>query len=189
MIYCAGIPTVYEGDLDDEDSLLKWLEQQTKSDEIEDITDEMMDLILEKMPYVAVLFCKPHVLPITSPKQRKTVDKTIPCHFYAHLHPCIILLLRFLTISFCSHSIITYLLSIHLLFCAIVCACICFSTSPIFCYGYIFELSQSCMCLNYVEFSSTNKNAIIVIIISNHRHHQPYQQQEKQQINRYSLHS
>lgn len=58
LYFEKGIPTVYEGRLEDETILLKWLEQQTTSDEIEDITDEMLDLILEKMPYVAVLFCK-----------------------------------------------------------------------------------------------------------------------------------
>lgn len=58
LYFEKGIPTVYEGRLEDEDSLLKWLEQQTKSDDIEDVTDEMFDLILEKMPYVAVIFCK-----------------------------------------------------------------------------------------------------------------------------------
>lgn len=58
LYFEKGIPTVYEGKLEDEEALLKWLEQQTTSDEIEDITDEMLDLILEKMPYVAVLFCK-----------------------------------------------------------------------------------------------------------------------------------
>lgn len=58
LYFEKGIPTVYEGKLEDEELLLKWLEQQTTSDEIEDITDEMLDLILEKMPYVAVLFCK-----------------------------------------------------------------------------------------------------------------------------------
>lgn len=58
LYFEKGIPTVYEGKLEDETTLLKWLEQQTTSDEIEDITDEMLDLILEKMPYVAVLFCK-----------------------------------------------------------------------------------------------------------------------------------
>lgn len=58
LYFEKGIPTVYEGRLEDEDSVLKWLEQQTTSDEIEDITDEMLDLILEKMPHVAVLFCK-----------------------------------------------------------------------------------------------------------------------------------
>lgn len=58
LYFEKGIPTVYEGKLHDEEALLKWLEQQTTSDEIEDITDEMLDLIIEKMPYVAVLFCK-----------------------------------------------------------------------------------------------------------------------------------
>lgn len=58
LYFEKGIPTVYEGRLQDEESVLKWLEQQTTSDEIEDITDEMLDIILEKMQYVAVLFCK-----------------------------------------------------------------------------------------------------------------------------------
>ncbi|XP_043272030.1 uncharacterized protein [Venturia canescens] len=51
-----GIPTLYEGNLEDEEKVLKWLEQQQKSDQIEDITDEMLDMVIEKMPYVAVLF-------------------------------------------------------------------------------------------------------------------------------------
>lgn len=58
LYFEKGIPTVYEGRLEDEEAVLQWLEQQTTSDEIEDITDEMLDIILEKMPYVAVLFCK-----------------------------------------------------------------------------------------------------------------------------------
>uniref|UniRef100_A0ABD2XLF9 Thioredoxin domain-containing protein n=1 Tax=Trichogramma kaykai TaxID=54128 RepID=A0ABD2XLF9_9HYME len=51
-----GIPTVYEGNLEDEEKVLKWLDSQSKSDHIEDITDEMLDMVIEKMPYVAVLF-------------------------------------------------------------------------------------------------------------------------------------
>lgn len=58
LYFEKGIPTVYEGNLLNEQELLRWLEMQTTSDEIEDITDEMLDLIIEKMPYVAVLFCK-----------------------------------------------------------------------------------------------------------------------------------
>lgn len=65
LYFEKGIPTVYEGRLEDEESVLKWLEAQTTSDEIEDITDEMLDLILEKMPYVAVLFCKLDLHPST----------------------------------------------------------------------------------------------------------------------------
>lgn len=53
-----GIPTIYEGDLMEEEKVLKWVENQKNSDEIEDITDEMLDMIIEKMDHVAVLFCK-----------------------------------------------------------------------------------------------------------------------------------
>nr|XP_012139952.1 PREDICTED: uncharacterized protein LOC100881857 isoform X2 [Megachile rotundata] len=57
MLYFEnGIPTLYEGNLEDEDKVLKWLEMQQKSDHIEDITDEVLDMIIEKMPHVAVLF-------------------------------------------------------------------------------------------------------------------------------------
>lgn len=59
MIYFEkGIPTMYEGNLEDEEKVLKWLEQQQKSDHIEDITDEMLDMVIDKMPHVAVLFCQ-----------------------------------------------------------------------------------------------------------------------------------
>ncbi|CAH1962777.1 unnamed protein product [Acanthoscelides obtectus] len=51
-----GIPTLYEGNLEDEEKVLKWLEHQLKSDEIEDVTDEMLDIILSKKSHVAVLF-------------------------------------------------------------------------------------------------------------------------------------
>ncbi|XP_015185696.1 PREDICTED: uncharacterized protein LOC107071316 isoform X2 [Polistes dominula] len=57
MLYFEkGIPTMYEGNLEDEEKVLKWLEQQQKSEQIEDITDEMLDIVIEKMPHVAVLF-------------------------------------------------------------------------------------------------------------------------------------
>ncbi|KAK9884507.1 hypothetical protein WA026_007346 [Henosepilachna vigintioctopunctata] len=51
-----GIPTLYEGNLEEEEKVLKWFEEQIKTDQIEDVTDEMLDLILEKKQYVAVLF-------------------------------------------------------------------------------------------------------------------------------------
>lgn len=58
LYFEKGIPTYYEGNLEEEEKVLEWLQHQAESDEIEDITDEMLDLIIEKMPYVAVLFCK-----------------------------------------------------------------------------------------------------------------------------------
>ncbi|XP_012231800.1 uncharacterized protein hlk isoform X2 [Linepithema humile] len=57
MLYFEkGIPMVYEGNLEDEEKVLKWLEQQQKADQIEDVTDEMLDMVIDKMPLVAVLF-------------------------------------------------------------------------------------------------------------------------------------
>lgn len=56
LYFEKGIPTVYEGNLEEEEKVLTWLHHQVENDEIEDITDEMLDLIIEKMPYVAVLF-------------------------------------------------------------------------------------------------------------------------------------
>ncbi|XP_021208946.1 uncharacterized protein LOC114253198 isoform X2 [Bombyx mandarina] len=56
LYFEKGIPTYYEGNLEEEEKVLEWLQHQAESDEIEDITDEMLDLIIEKMPYVAVLF-------------------------------------------------------------------------------------------------------------------------------------
>ncbi|XP_017305329.1 uncharacterized protein LOC103525042 [Diaphorina citri] len=56
MYFEKGIPTLYTGNLEEEEKVLKWLENQQKTDEIEDITDEMLDMIIEKMHHVAVLF-------------------------------------------------------------------------------------------------------------------------------------
>lgn len=52
----SGIPSLYEGNLEEEEKVLKWLEHQVKSDEIEDVTDEMLDMLIAKRPHVAVLF-------------------------------------------------------------------------------------------------------------------------------------
>ncbi|XP_026322360.1 uncharacterized protein LOC113231978 isoform X1 [Hyposmocoma kahamanoa] len=56
LYFEKGIPTYYEGNLEEEDKVLQWLRYQIESDEIEDITDEMLDMIIDKMQYVAVLF-------------------------------------------------------------------------------------------------------------------------------------
>ena len=58
LYFEKGIPTVYEGNLEKEEEVLRWMELQTSSDEIEDVTDEMLDLIISKMHHVAVLFCE-----------------------------------------------------------------------------------------------------------------------------------
>lgn len=55
------IPHLYEGDLMNEEELLGWLIHQKKHSEIPDITDEMMDLLIESQKYLAVLFCKTYI--------------------------------------------------------------------------------------------------------------------------------
>ncbi|XP_037080858.1 uncharacterized protein LOC119101604 isoform X11 [Pollicipes pollicipes] len=50
------IPSLYDGDLMNEEEVLAWLVHQVNSDEIEDITDEMLDKIIERNPYVAAVF-------------------------------------------------------------------------------------------------------------------------------------
>lgn len=52
------IPHLYEGDLMKEEELLGWLLHQKRHSEIPDITDEMMDQLIEKTKYLAVLFCE-----------------------------------------------------------------------------------------------------------------------------------
>lgn len=53
-----GIPNVYDGDLEEEEEILEWLVQQLEKDEIEDVTDEMLDKLIQEGKTVAVLFCK-----------------------------------------------------------------------------------------------------------------------------------
>jgi len=49
---------VYDGDLMDEEQILKWLLGQLERDEIEDVTDEMLDTMIKEGRVIAVLFCK-----------------------------------------------------------------------------------------------------------------------------------
>jgi hypothetical protein len=52
------IPSLYFGDLANEEEVLAWLFEQLASDTIEDITDEMLDKLIKKSSHLAVLFCK-----------------------------------------------------------------------------------------------------------------------------------
>jgi hypothetical protein len=44
--------------LSEEDKVLEWLIKQVESDEIEDVTDEMLDMLIERSEFLAVLFCE-----------------------------------------------------------------------------------------------------------------------------------
>lgn len=58
VLFEKGIPHIYEGDLMKEDDLLGWLLHQKRHSEIPEVTDEMMDKLIESTPYLAVIFCK-----------------------------------------------------------------------------------------------------------------------------------
>lgn len=52
------VPNVYSGDLMNEEEILQWLLSQLERDEIEDVTDEMLDRMVKEGKTLAVLFCK-----------------------------------------------------------------------------------------------------------------------------------
>ncbi|RWS24346.1 uncharacterized protein B4U80_03687, partial [Leptotrombidium deliense] len=50
------IPSVYQGDLMNEDKVLQWLTKQLVQDEIEEVTEKMLDALIERTAHIAVLF-------------------------------------------------------------------------------------------------------------------------------------
>jgi hypothetical protein len=50
--------TSFAGNLSNQDEVLGWLLHQLKSDEIEEITDEMLKNIIERKEHVAVVVCE-----------------------------------------------------------------------------------------------------------------------------------
>jgi len=55
-----GVPTVYEEDeSEDVEALMEWLEEQRTSDTLEEVTEEMLKLVLGLKEYVAVFFTGP----------------------------------------------------------------------------------------------------------------------------------
>jgi len=57
VYYENTIPAVYDGDLKDEEAVLQWLVDQLESDEIEEVTAEMLSFLVNKNQELAVLFC------------------------------------------------------------------------------------------------------------------------------------
>lgn len=49
---------MFAGDLENEDEILEWLVDQLEKDEIEDVTDEMLDRLIKEGKTMAVLFCE-----------------------------------------------------------------------------------------------------------------------------------
>ncbi|KAG8237454.1 hypothetical protein J437_LFUL015982 [Ladona fulva] len=50
------IPAIYEGDLLNEDEVLKWLVEQKKTATIEEVTDEILKELIDDHEYVVVYF-------------------------------------------------------------------------------------------------------------------------------------
>ncbi|XP_022652688.1 uncharacterized protein LOC111260507 isoform X2 [Varroa jacobsoni] len=50
------IPSVYEGDLHNEDKALKWIIKQAQEDTIEEVTEEMLSLLVKEREYVLVFY-------------------------------------------------------------------------------------------------------------------------------------
>ena len=53
-----NVPSMFDGDLAVEEKVLEWLIHNVESDEIEDVTDEMLDTLIRKSTHLAVLFCR-----------------------------------------------------------------------------------------------------------------------------------
>lgn len=60
-IFRNGNPLLYEGDLQNEESVLEWLiddENRELADEIEEVNDRMLDRLMEESHLLVVFFCK-----------------------------------------------------------------------------------------------------------------------------------
>lgn len=55
------IPHIYNGDLLKEEEVLSWLIHQKRHTVIPEVTDEIVDKLIESEPYLAVLFCKYYI--------------------------------------------------------------------------------------------------------------------------------
>lgn len=52
------IPSVYEGDLHNEEKALKWIIKQAQEDTIEEVTEEMLNFLVKDKEYVLVFYGK-----------------------------------------------------------------------------------------------------------------------------------
>lgn len=67
-----GNPLIFEGDLQNEQSVLEWLiddDNRELADEIEEVNERMLERLLQESPLICVFFCK-WKLPIKGLRQR-----------------------------------------------------------------------------------------------------------------------
>ncbi|XP_054718538.1 uncharacterized protein LOC129227940 [Uloborus diversus] len=60
VYYENQAPSIFEGDLADEDEVLDWLLHQKSEDTIETVNKAMLEKLIEEIQYLAVFFYKPH---------------------------------------------------------------------------------------------------------------------------------
>ncbi|KAK7069268.1 hypothetical protein SK128_025944 [Halocaridina rubra] len=72
------IPSLYDGDLHNEEEVLAWLIEQLHTDEIEDITDEMLDKLIKETDHLAVLFFTVNQLQLLFTEQISVSGQRIP---------------------------------------------------------------------------------------------------------------
>lgn len=56
-----GNPLIFEGDLQNEQSVLEWLiddDNRELADEIEEVNDRMLERLMQESPLLCVFFCK-----------------------------------------------------------------------------------------------------------------------------------
>ena len=58
MYFEDNLPNIYRGDLRIERDVLDWLIEQLNTDEIEEVTDEILDNLIEKHQTIIAVFCK-----------------------------------------------------------------------------------------------------------------------------------
>jgi hypothetical protein len=71
-----NVPSMFDGDLAVEEKVLEWLIHNVESDEIEDVTDEMLDTLIRKSSHLAVLFCR-FCSFLNKQIKQKTTDDTL----------------------------------------------------------------------------------------------------------------
>ena len=51
-----GVPTVYSGDLKNDDTVLGWITKELRETGIKEVNPEVLNSILERLDYVAVVY-------------------------------------------------------------------------------------------------------------------------------------
>jgi len=60
VYYDHQVPSIFEGDLADDDEVLEWILKQKSDDTIETVNRAMLEKLIEETEYLAVLIYKPH---------------------------------------------------------------------------------------------------------------------------------